>query len=117
MHCQSLSSASCGLSDPQGRRRWIGVREDHMGEGEPVNTIVAIDLDEPGTSPGRVLACRGEDCVCHRGGDRRGGRLARATPDLAAAWDEMDIDLRRLGQTHHAVGIEISLHRNGRPSL
>jgi dienelactone hydrolase len=40
----------------QGRRRWIGVREDHTGEGEPVNTIVAIDLDEPGTSPGRVLA-------------------------------------------------------------
>jgi hypothetical protein len=32
------------------------VREDHTGEGEPVNTIVAIDLDAPGTSPGRVLA-------------------------------------------------------------
>ena len=27
----------------QGRRRWTGVREDHTGEGEPVNTIVAID--------------------------------------------------------------------------
>ena len=46
---------SDGVLD-QGRRRWIGVREDHTGEGEPVNTIVAIDLDEPGTSPGRVLA-------------------------------------------------------------
>jgi dienelactone hydrolase len=46
---------SDGLID-QGRRRWIGVREDHTGEGEPVNTIVAIDLDAPGTSPGRVLA-------------------------------------------------------------
>jgi hypothetical protein len=30
--------------------------EDHTGEGEAVNTIVAIDFDEPGTSPGRVLA-------------------------------------------------------------
>jgi hypothetical protein len=37
-------------------RRWIRVRDDHTGEGEPINTIVAIDLDEPGTSPGRVLA-------------------------------------------------------------
>jgi len=46
---------SDGLID-QRRRRWIGVREDHTGEGEPVNPIVAIDLDAPGTSPGRVLA-------------------------------------------------------------
>jgi dienelactone hydrolase len=46
---------SDGVLD-QERRRWIGVREDHTGEGEPGNTIVAIDLDEPGTSPGRVLA-------------------------------------------------------------
>jgi len=46
---------SDGVLD-RGRRRWIGVREDHTDEGEPVNTIVAIDLDRPGTSPGRVLA-------------------------------------------------------------
>jgi dipeptidyl aminopeptidase/acylaminoacyl peptidase len=46
---------SDGVLD-QERRRWSGVREDHTGEDEPVNTIVAIDLDEPGTSPGRVLA-------------------------------------------------------------
>ena len=38
------------------RQRWIGVREDHSGEGEAVNAIVAIDLDHPGTSSGRVLA-------------------------------------------------------------
>src|SRR5262249_18120963 len=37
------------------RRRWIGVREDHSGEGEPVNAIVATDLDHPGASPGHVL--------------------------------------------------------------
>jgi dipeptidyl aminopeptidase/acylaminoacyl peptidase len=37
------------------RRRWIGVREDHTGEGEPVNTIVAVDLADA-TEPGRVLA-------------------------------------------------------------
>src|SRR5262249_45364870 len=38
------------------RRRWVGVREDHSGDGEPVNAIVAIDLDGAGASPGRVLA-------------------------------------------------------------
>lgn len=38
------------------RRRWIGVREDHTGEGEPVNAIVAVDLDHPGREPGRILA-------------------------------------------------------------
>ena len=37
------------------RHRWVGVREDHTSGGEPVNTIVAIDLDRPGASPGGVL--------------------------------------------------------------
>jgi dipeptidyl aminopeptidase/acylaminoacyl peptidase len=38
------------------RNRWIGVREDHSADGEPVNTVVAVDLDAPGSEPGRVLA-------------------------------------------------------------
>ena len=37
------------------RQRWIGVREDHTGEGEARNTIVAVDLRKPGREPGRVL--------------------------------------------------------------
>jgi dienelactone hydrolase len=45
------------------RRRWMGVREDHSGAGEPVNAIVAVDLDHPGASPGRVLA-GGHDFFC-----------------------------------------------------
>ena len=36
------------------RKRWIGVREDHTEEGEPVNAIVAVDFN--GGEPGRVLA-------------------------------------------------------------
>jgi dipeptidyl aminopeptidase/acylaminoacyl peptidase len=36
------------------RARWIGVREDHTGSGEAVNTIVAVDLAGPAGS-GRVL--------------------------------------------------------------
>jgi dipeptidyl aminopeptidase/acylaminoacyl peptidase len=37
------------------RRRWIGVREDHTVEGEPINTIVAVDLDQGEPEPGRIL--------------------------------------------------------------
>jgi dipeptidyl aminopeptidase/acylaminoacyl peptidase len=37
------------------RQRWIGVREDHTGEGEAHNTIVTVDLRRPGREPGRVL--------------------------------------------------------------
>ena len=40
------------------RRRWIGVREDHSNASghEPENTIVAIELDASGSTPGTVLA-------------------------------------------------------------
>ena len=44
-----------GLIDRR-RNRWIGVREDHTADGEPVNTIVAVDLARPGSEPGLVLA-------------------------------------------------------------
>ena len=43
------------------RNRWIGVREDHTVEGEPVNTIVAVDL--AGGEPSRVLLS-GHDFFC-----------------------------------------------------
>ena len=70
---------SDGVLD-RGRRRWIGVREDHSGEGEAVNAIVAIDLDRAGASSGRVLA-GGHDFFCS----------ARLSPDanrmLWLAWD------------------------------
>jgi dipeptidyl aminopeptidase/acylaminoacyl peptidase len=38
------------------RHRWIGVREDHTGDGHPISTIVAVDLAQPSASPGRILA-------------------------------------------------------------
>jgi dipeptidyl aminopeptidase/acylaminoacyl peptidase len=61
------------------RRRWIGVREDHSLESEPVNAIVAIDLDGAGTS-GDVLA-GGHDFFCS-------ARLSRdADRMLWLAWD------------------------------
>src|SRR5712692_1411211 len=45
------------------RDRWIGVREDHTVEGEPVNTIVAVDLGHAGGDPGRILVSR-HDFFC-----------------------------------------------------
>ncbi len=39
----------------QRRNRWIGVREDHTADGEPVNAIVAVDLGAA-SGPGHVLA-------------------------------------------------------------
>jgi dipeptidyl aminopeptidase/acylaminoacyl peptidase len=43
-----------GIID-RGRNRWIGVREDHTGGSEAVNTIVAVDLAQPGRDAGQVL--------------------------------------------------------------
>jgi dipeptidyl aminopeptidase/acylaminoacyl peptidase len=43
-----------GVIDPR-RNRWIGVREDHTVDGEPVNAVVAINLSGGG-GPGYVLA-------------------------------------------------------------
>jgi dipeptidyl aminopeptidase/acylaminoacyl peptidase len=43
-----------GMIDAR-RNRWIGVREDHTADGEPVNAIVAVDLGAA-SGPGHVLA-------------------------------------------------------------
>ncbi len=43
-----------GIID-RARQRWIGVLEDHTVDGEAVNTIVAVDLHQPGREPPRVL--------------------------------------------------------------
>jgi dipeptidyl aminopeptidase/acylaminoacyl peptidase len=62
------------------RNRWIGVREDHTVEGEPVNTIVAVDLDRGGSEAGRILLT-GHDFFAS----------PRLSPDgkwlIALAWD------------------------------
>jgi hypothetical protein len=66
-----------GLVDAQ-RKRWIGVREDHTVQGLPQNTLVAVDLANPGAEAGRVLA-HGHDffSACAR---RDKARLARLGP-------------------------------------
>ena len=80
----------------EGRRRWIGVREDHTGDGEPVNAIVAIDLDQAGASPGYVLV-GGNDFFCS----------ARQSPDgnrmVWLAWDHPNMPWN--GTTLHLADI------------
>jgi dipeptidyl aminopeptidase/acylaminoacyl peptidase len=62
------------------RQRWIGVREDHTGDGEPLNTIVAVDLGQTGSDPGRVLVS-GHDFFASPRLSPDGNRL------LWLAWD------------------------------
>src|SRR5499426_1334201 len=61
------------------RQRWIGVREEH-GAGEPVNTIVAVDLRHPDAEPGRVLA-GGHDFFASPRLSPDGGKLVWLTWD------------------------------------
>jgi hypothetical protein len=63
-----------GVIDHQ-RQRWIGVREDHTASGQPANTLVAVDLAQPGSSPGEVLA-GGHDFVASPRLSPDGRRLA-----------------------------------------
>jgi dipeptidyl aminopeptidase/acylaminoacyl peptidase len=44
-----------GVIDRQ-RGRWIGIREDHTGGGEPINSVVAVNLHDSGREPGEILA-------------------------------------------------------------
>jgi dipeptidyl aminopeptidase/acylaminoacyl peptidase len=46
-----------GVIDPR-RKRWLGVREDHTVDGEPVNAIVAVDLASAAAAEGRDGAGR-----------------------------------------------------------
>ena len=78
------------------RNRWIGVREDHTVEGEPVNTIVAVDLGRAGEEPGRILVER-----------------ARFLQLAAAVARRQLAGLARLGSSQHAVERHHALPRCG----
>ena len=77
------------------RRRVLAVREDHRGDGEPVNTLVAVPLD------GRPARGRGAG---------RGPRLLRLP---AAQPGRQPARLAELGPSGHALG---SAPRSGSPS-
>ena len=79
------------------RQRWIGVREDHTAGGEPINTIVAVDLGQPGREPGRVLV-GGHDFFAS----------PRLSPDgrwlIWLAWDHPNMPWN--GTTLHLSGLD-----------
>ena len=87
----------------------LAVREDHSGGGEPVNTIVALDLDGPNPDMGEVL-CAGADFY--------------STPELSAdgrlAWTQWnhpnmpwDSTTIMVGSLERYEGREQPIHRRG----
>ena len=66
----------------------LAVREDHRGGGEPVNTIVALDLDGDNADGGRVL-CSGADFY--------------STPELSRV---RPVGVDRMEPPEHALGLD-----------
>lgn len=83
-----LRYAALHLAEPQ--RLLLAVREDHRGEGEPIQTVVALSLDADNADGGQVLAA-GADFYAHPC-LHASGRLAWCEwnhPDMP--WDESRI--------------------------
>jgi dipeptidyl aminopeptidase/acylaminoacyl peptidase len=79
------------------RRRVLAVREDHRGEGEPANTLVAVPLDGAEPHDGEVLAA-GHDFYAYPRPSPDGSRLAWITWDHPnMPWDASALWLAELG--------------------
>ncbi|MGA1265024.1 MAG: S9 family peptidase [Prochlorothrix sp.] len=100
-----------GMIHPQGST-WIGIREDHRGDGEAVNTLVSLDLQAAQTSPqeGRILAS-GHDFFASPSLSPDGQQLAWLTWDHPQMpWDGTDLCVGTfqadgsLGQIQHIAG-------------
>ena len=108
-----LRYADLVLDPPRGRV--LAVREDHRGEGEPINTLVAVPL-AGGPSEGEVLA-QGHDFFAYPRPSPDGTRLAWISwdhPDMP--WDrsqlwvaELDDDGRPTARVAVESGVEESL--------
>ena len=75
----------------------LAVREDHSGGGEPVHTIVGLDLAGPNADGGTVL-CAGADFYATPGAVRR-----------------RPAGLDRVEPPEHAVGRQHGHGRHARP--
>jgi dienelactone hydrolase len=75
--------------DPRSRLL-LAVREDHRGDGEPVQTVVALDLDSDNPAGGQVIAT-GADFYAHPclSSDGRVAWCEWNHPDMP--WDRADI--------------------------
>ena len=79
------------------RKHWIGVREDHTVDGQPVNALVAVDLAWLGASAGAMLA-GGHDFVASPRLSPNGRRLAWLAWDHPnMPWNGTTLYLAELG--------------------
>ena len=87
---EAITPAGCRYADGQaslGGRNMVIVREDHRAGGEPENSVVMLDLGQPGDA-GRVLY-GGSDFVAWPRMNADGTRLALVAWDHPAMpWDE-----------------------------
>ena len=87
------------------RNRVVLVREDHRGDGEAVNTIVAIDLDAGGE--GTILA-EGHDFFASPRVSPDGSQLTWFTWDHPRMpWDGTELWLADLDETGNAVNARV----------
>src|SRR5579871_2421387 len=94
------------LPPPASQRRSAAGAASVASSGRTVGQIMIHDRQRAD-----ALAGRGEDRIRYGSADRWRRRFACAAPNLATARYQMDVDLRCLRQTHHAVGIEVAFHR------
>jgi dipeptidyl aminopeptidase/acylaminoacyl peptidase len=86
------------------RNLWIGVREDHTGDGEAVNTIVALDLSGQGSEPGRIVAA-GHDFFSSPGLSPDGRRLVWLAWDHPnMPWNGTTLHLAELDEAGAVIG-------------
>jgi dipeptidyl aminopeptidase/acylaminoacyl peptidase len=92
-----------GIIDSR-RKRWIGVREDHTVDGAVVNALIAVDLAQPGASPGVILA-GGHDFVSSPRLSLDGRRLAWLAWDHPnMPWNGTTLYLTDLGDDGAIIG-------------
>src|SRR4029077_14208100 len=93
------------------RRRWIGIREDHTNASgqNPENTIVAVDLDAPGSTPGAVLVA-GHDFFSSPRLSPDGRRLAWIAWDLPnMPWVGTTLHVAELDEAGNPVGAPVAI--------
>ena len=110
----------------QRRNRWIGVREDHTVDGEPVNAIVAVDLGRSGQRSPDTCSRAGTISMLRRGSRRmdagspgspgiiptcRGTARMLYLAEVARKWRN-----RRAASRSPAERRNRSSSRNGRPT-
>jgi dipeptidyl aminopeptidase/acylaminoacyl peptidase len=107
-----------GLVD-RGRKRWIGVREDHTARNRqyPENSIVAVALTGAGSDPGRVLAS-GHDFFSSPRLSPDGRRLAWLAWDHPnMPWTGTVLYMAALGADGMPIGAPVAIAGGPKESL